>query len=96
MPFWAYMLHCADRSFYVGHTDDLDLRMGQHIAGTTPGYTRKRRPVVVVWAECFPTRLEALAAERQIKGWSRAKKEALIAGDWRLVSQLARCRARYG
>ncbi len=46
------------------------------------GYTAGRRPVKLVWSECFPTRDEAFAAERRIKGWSRAKKEALIAGDW--------------
>jgi hypothetical protein len=56
------------------------------------GYTARRRPIALVWSERFPTRDEAFAAERKLKGWSRAKKEALIAGDWALVSDLARNR----
>jgi putative endonuclease len=90
MSFWAYMLHCADRTFYVGHTDDLDLRIAQHQHGELPGYTATRRPLKLVWSDEFPTRYEALEAERQIKGWSRAKKLALIRGDWRAISELAR------
>ena len=90
MGFWAYMLHCADRSFYVGHTDDLDARIGTHQSGLAKGYTSTRLPVTLVWADEFPTRYEALQAERQIKGWSRAKKLALIRGDWTLISTLAR------
>jgi len=70
----------------------LDVRFAQHQRGTFPGYTHKRRPVELVWSEAFDTRYEALAAERQIKGWSRAKKEALIAGDWERISELARNR----
>ena len=90
MGFWAYMLHCADRSFYVGHTDDLDARIGAHQSGLIPGYTSKRLPVTLVWSDEFPSRYEALEAERRIKGWSRAKKLALIRGDWSLISDLAR------
>jgi putative endonuclease len=84
------MLHCADRSFYTGHTDDLDLRIATHMSGEFGGYTSTRLPVKLVWSDEFPTRYEALAAERQIKGWSRAKKLALIRGDWKLISELAR------
>jgi predicted GIY-YIG superfamily endonuclease len=84
------MLHCADRSFYVGRTDDLDSRIGAHQAGLMPGYTATRLPVTLVWSDEFPSRYEALQAERQIKGWSRAKKLALIRGDWALISILAR------
>jgi predicted GIY-YIG superfamily endonuclease len=90
MPFWAYMLHCADRTFYVGHTDDLDARIGAHQSGLIPGYTSTRLPVVLVWSDEFPSRYEALAAELQLKGWSRAKKLALIRGDRKLVRALAR------
>jgi predicted GIY-YIG superfamily endonuclease len=89
MGFWAYMLHCADRSFYVGHTDDLEARIGVHQSGLIPGYTATRLPAKLVWADEFPTRYEALQAERQLKGWSRAKKLALIRGDWPLISRLA-------
>jgi predicted GIY-YIG superfamily endonuclease len=89
MSFYAYMLRCADKSYYVGHTDDLDKRIAQHHAGELPGYTRHRRPVVTVWSQDFPSREEALAAEQQIKGWARAKKEALIRSDWKAVQQHA-------
>ena len=89
MTFWAYMLHCNAGRFYVGHTDDLDRRIGEHLAGTLPGFARDYLPVKLVWSETFPTRYEALAAERQIKGWSRAKKMALIRGDWAEISRLA-------
>jgi predicted GIY-YIG superfamily endonuclease len=92
MGFWAYMLHCADRSFYVGHTDDLDLRIAMHLSGEFGGYTSTRLPVPLVWSDEFPSRYEALSAERRIKGWSRAKKLALIRGDWALISKLARNR----
>ena len=90
MAFWTYMLRCADGKYYAGHTDNLEVRIGQHQSGLLGGYTLHRRPVELVWSEYFQTRYEALAAERQIKGWSRAKKEALIAGDWDTISRLAR------
>ena len=96
MPFWTYMLHCADRSFYVGHTDNLEQRMAQHETGAFPGYTAKRLPVTLVWSEQFPSRIEALEAERQVKGWSRTKKLALIRSDWTLISQLAQNRRGEG
>jgi tRNA/rRNA methyltransferase len=90
MSFHTYLLRCADSSYYVGHTDDLDRRIAQHESGTLPGYTATRRPVTLVWSETFATREEALAAETRLKGWTRAKKEALIAGDWNRVQALAR------
>jgi len=89
MSFWVYMLRCADASFYVGHTDDLERRIGQHKSGELPGYTHNRRPVELVFSQEFSTREEALVSERQIKGWSRAKKEALIRGDWKQIQRLA-------
>jgi predicted GIY-YIG superfamily endonuclease len=92
MSFWAYMLRCADRSYYVGHTDDLAARVAQHNAGFSGGYTARRRPVELVWQQEFRTRDEAFQAERRLKGWSRAKKEALMAGDWALVSALSKRR----
>ena len=89
--FWVYMLRCADRSFYVGHTDNLDLRIAQHRQGAiTTCYTFARRPVDLVYSAAFPSRQEALAMERRIKGWSRANKTALIAGDWAEISRIAR------
>lgn len=82
MTFWAYILRCADGSYYTGHTDNLERRFGQHQSGEIAGYTHSRRPVSLLWSQSFGVRLEAIAAERQIKGWSRAKKEALARSDW--------------
>jgi predicted GIY-YIG superfamily endonuclease len=87
MTFWVYILECADGSYYAGHTDDLDLRMAQHEAGTFAGYTAQRKPLKLVYAQALSSRQEALAAEMQIKRWSRRKKEALIRGDWELLRQ---------
>jgi predicted GIY-YIG superfamily endonuclease len=92
MSFWAYMLHCRAGRFYVGHTDDLERRIAQHQSGTIPGFTASYLPVKLVWSQEFPTRYEALATERQFKGWTRAKKMALIRGDWKLISALAKSR----
>jgi putative endonuclease len=86
------MLRCAGNSYYVGSAtgDDLQPRIDQHNAGAFPGYTYSRRPVVLVWSEHFDRITDGIAAERQIKGWSRAKKEALIRGDWTMISHLSR------
>ena len=89
MAFFAYLLRCGDGSFYCGHTDALEKRVGEHQSGLCGGYTASRLPVALVWSQDFATREEALASERQIKGWSRAKKEALIAGDWQAIQRLA-------
>lgn len=89
MASWAYMLRCADGSFYVGCTTDLDTRLGQHQGGEAPGYTAKRRPVALVWAAECQHLDDAIALERQIEGWSRAKKQALIEGDWAQIQALA-------
>jgi LAO/AO transport system kinase len=88
-PFYVYMLRCGDGSYYTGHTDDIDQRMQQHGAGDI-GYTSTRKPVELVWQGEFETREGALAFEQQIKGWSRAKKEALMAADWPRISELAK------
>lgn len=90
MSFWAYMLHCRGGAFYVGHTDDLERRIAQHEAGAIKGFTSDRLPVALVWSQEFSTRQEAKEAERQLKGWRRAKKMALIRGDWALISQLSK------
>jgi tRNA/rRNA methyltransferase len=90
MSFHVYILRCSDGSYYVGHTDDIDKRLAEHRLGLASVYTRKRRPVTQVFAEEFATRYDSLAAERQIKGWSRAKKEALIKGNWTRLRALAR------
>jgi predicted GIY-YIG superfamily endonuclease len=89
--FYVYILKCADGSYYTGMTDDLERRLAQHHAGTfEDGYTATRRPVERVWSEQFPTHDDAFRRERQIKGWSRAKKEALIRGDWEALQRISR------
>ena len=95
MGIYIYMLRCSDGAYYIGSAtgDDLSPRIDQHNAGNYPGYTFSRRPVVLVWSEHFDRITDGIAVERQIKGWSRAKKEALTRGDWTQVRQLSRRRA---
>ena len=90
MSFCVYILRCADGSYYVGHTDDLEKRVAEHERGSITVYTRKRRPLLLVLSAEFYTREEAKERERHIKGWSRAKKEALINGNWERLQRLAR------
>ena len=92
--FWVYMLKCSDGSYYVGSTDDLERRIGEHQSGLFAGYTSRRLPIELAWATEMPTRDDAIVRERQIKNWSRAKKEALIASDWKQITMLARGRNR--
>jgi len=79
---YVYLLKCSDGSYYAGSTSDLAHRLAAHQAGAYGGYTSSRLPVELVWSTEFPTEHDAFLTERQIKGWSRAKKEALIRGDW--------------
>jgi putative endonuclease len=75
---YLYILRCADGSYYVGTArKELETRVAEHNAGHFGGYTATRRPVALVYAEWFEHITDAIAAERQVKGWSRAKKEAL-------------------
>ena len=90
MAFFIYILQCADGSYYAGHTDNLENRIGEHQAGTYPGYTSNRLPVKLAWSQECASRAEALAAELQIKAWSRKKKEAMMQGDWGQVALLAK------
>ena len=92
MTAFVYILRCLDGSYYVGSAcgETLDKRLGEHQAGTFPGYTSKRRPVSLVYAERFDRITDAIAFERRIKGWTRAKKEALIRGEWQMLRHLAK------
>jgi predicted GIY-YIG superfamily endonuclease len=92
MGFYVYILKCSDGSYYTGDTDNLEGRLAAHQQGEIPGYAQERRPVELVFSEELPSREDALARERQIKGWSRAKKEALINHDWDRLAQLAKAR----
>ncbi|MFD0986469.1 GIY-YIG nuclease family protein [Methyloligella solikamskensis] len=92
---WGCGWGATSTSFYVGSAtgDDLTPRIDEHQSGTIRGYTSSRLPVELVWSEHFDRVTDAIAVERQLKGWSRAKKAALIHGDWDRVSALARRRA---
>jgi putative endonuclease len=89
--YFVYMVLCRDRTFYTGITHDVDVRVGQHNAGVYPDcYTYTRRPVRLVFSTDFKEVLDAIAFEKQLKGWSRAKKIALVRGDWPEIVRLAR------
>ncbi|HCA90219.1 MAG: hypothetical protein CMF38_02680 [Legionellaceae bacterium] len=89
--FWVYILQCCDNSYYTGHTDNLEMRLYQHYHRIFPTcYTATRLPLKLVYSEQYPSRIEALSAEKKIQGWSRKKKEALILGDWDKLSYLAK------
>jgi putative endonuclease len=86
MPFYVYILKCSDGTYYTGCTNDLYRRLNEHQSGASAtAYTASRRPVELVWNEEVGTLGETLFHERQIKGWSRAKKEALIQNDFDLI-----------
>jgi putative endonuclease len=89
---WLHLLRCADGSFYTGTTRvDPDYRASQHNQGIDPAaYTYARRPVELVYGVHFERIVDAIAAERQVKGWSRAKKEALIRGEFERLPWLAK------
>jgi predicted GIY-YIG superfamily endonuclease len=89
MDFTLYILECFDGTFYIGHTDDLNQRLAQHDQGKGCVYTSTRHPLKLIHTEGFETRYEALTMERKLKGWSRAKKLAYMAGDWKAVGALA-------
>jgi predicted GIY-YIG superfamily endonuclease len=90
VSFWVYILKCSDGSYYTGHTDDLDTRITQHQQHTIKSYTSTRLPVKLVFCDEFPTRDDAFERERQIKGWTCRKKEALIRGDWKKLVEYSR------
>ncbi len=90
----VYILKCSDGSYYTGVTNDVDRRLYEHQSGyDEKSYTFKRRPVELLFAEHFYDVIRAIAFEKQVKGWSRAKKEALIRGDWEALKELAKSKA---
>jgi putative endonuclease len=92
---FLYILRCADDSYYTGTArSGLELRIAEHNAGRYDGYTASRRPVILVFSQWFDRITDAIAAERQVKGWSRAKKEALIRGDFDRLRILASRKTR--
>ena len=88
VPF-VYILRCADQSLYIGSTGDVDARVAMHNEGRGGSYTCQRRPVTLVLVEMHETVESASHRERQIKRWSRAKKESLISGDATALKRLA-------
>ena len=89
--FWVYILQCNDKSYYTGHTDNLNNRLTQHQYKMIPNcYTSTRLPTQLMYSQEFSTREKALLAEKQIKGWSRRKKEALMNSDWQTLSDYSK------
>jgi putative endonuclease len=93
MKGYLYMLRCADGSYYVGSTTNSELRVAQHEAGEGGAYTSQRLPVRLVYTCEFDTLDEAFLRERQVKGWSRRKKEALVRGDYEALVELSKATA---
>ena len=89
MKGWMYILECSDGSYYTGSTNNLELRMTQHQEGKGANHTKKRLPVTLIYFEEFSRIDEAFYREKQIQGWSRKKKEALINGQFDILPQLA-------
>lgn len=96
MAWFVYILRCSDASYYVGHTEDVAARVERHQDGTGAVWTAARRPVSLVFEEELPSEAAAVARERQIKRWSRQKKEALISGGLTALKTLSRCRGLHG
>ncbi|MBT98175.1 MAG: hypothetical protein CL902_06065 [Dehalococcoidia bacterium] len=92
MGFYVYILKCSDGSYYTGHTDHIEARIAAHQSGKIRGYTYERRSVELIFCEESNSRDQAFRRERQIKGWSRSKKEALVANDWNKLASLSRSR----
>jgi len=96
MGAWLYILRCADGAYYTGTTRaDLETRIAEHQVGKFDGFTSRRWPVTFVYSEYFEQIVDAIAAERQVKGWSRAKNEALIAQDFQRISELSKRRTPF-
>jgi len=85
---WVYILECSDKSYYVGCTSNLRQRIAQHSAGLYGGYTAACRPVKLLWLSESRDIRDAIEAERRLKKWTRAKKEALMEGKFELLSEL--------
>lgn len=89
--YFVYILLCSDNSYYNGITNDIETRFVQHSTGSDiNSYTFRRRPLKLVFYESFPDVNQAIAFEKQIKGWRRAKKEALINRKWEMLPELSK------
>lgn len=92
MKGWMYILECADGSYYTGSTNNLDLRLAQHQNGEGANHTKKRLPVKLVYFEEYQRIDEAFNREKQVQGWGRKKKEALINRTLDDLHNLAECK----
>lgn len=91
--YFVYLLKCADSSFYAGITNNIERRLAEHESGRNPScYTYTHRPVNLVYSEYFTDPKQAISFEKTVKGWSRAKKEALIKNNWDKIKFLSQCR----
>jgi len=88
---WMYILECSDGSYYTGSTNNLELRLSRHQAGEGANHTKKRLPIKLIYFEEFERIDEAFYREKQVQGWSRKKKEALINGMPEKLHELAKC-----
>jgi len=91
MPY-MYILKCADGSYYTGSTWNLEKRLAEHQSGLGAKHTARRLPVELIYCEEYDRVEDAFNREKQIQGWSRKKKEALIAGDLNELHLLAECK----
>ena len=88
--YFVYILACADKSYYTGVTNDLEVRLAQHNDGENENaYTFDRRPLILKYYQRFDNINNAIEFEKQLKGWSRKKKEALFAEDWVEIKRLS-------
>ena len=88
--YWVYILKCVDDSFYTGSTSNIEKRISEHKNRVFSGYTSKRLPVKLVYSQFFDNPQSVITAERQIKKWTRAKKIALINGDFNMLKILSK------
>lgn len=91
MKGWMYILECADGSYYTGSTNNLEFRIEQHQSGQGANHTKNRLPVRLVYYEEYQRVQEAFYREKQIQGWGRKKKEALIRNRPEELHKLAEC-----
>ena len=90
MKGWVYILKCSDDSYYTGSTNNLERRLEQHNQGEGANHTKNRLPVKLIYFEEYSLIDKAFYREKQIQGWSRKKKEALIRGDYKRLVELSR------
>jgi len=92
--YFVYILECSDKSYYTGVTNNLEKRLAEHQSGAIHGYTSARLPVKLIYSASFGDINEAIRFEKQLKGWSRKKKEALMRGDFDALVQLSKSKIK--